>query len=176
MFGDSAQNGMRRGEQRYVLKYFGSLHFFLKRILYDSHYSVYGLRMGETQQGKSPMYPSQGSRAVQAGRRVAKRRINSSPPEKTEPAKVGRLRLSSRWNRARRRYTMNLGQERNDSRASESTYRFAVELMYSGFTSVNIRGPVSGQIYQFSRLQSVRCVNADDAISILKTGLFRLNR
>ena len=46
-------------------------------------------------------------------------------------------------------------------------------LMYYGYASVSVRGPVSGQLYQFSRQQPVQAVDARDAVSILKTRLFR---
>ena len=46
-------------------------------------------------------------------------------------------------------------------------------LMYYGYASVSVRGPVSGQLYHFSRQQPVQAVDARDAISILKTRLFR---
>jgi hypothetical protein len=46
-------------------------------------------------------------------------------------------------------------------------------LMYYGYASVSVRGPVSGRLYQFSRQQPVQAVDARDALSILKTRLFR---
>jgi len=46
-------------------------------------------------------------------------------------------------------------------------------LMYYGYASVSVRGPVSGQLYQFSRQQPVQAVDARDALSLLKTRLFR---
>jgi len=46
-------------------------------------------------------------------------------------------------------------------------------LMYYGYASVSVRGPVSGRLYQFSRQQPVQAVDARDAVSILKTRLFR---
>jgi hypothetical protein len=46
-------------------------------------------------------------------------------------------------------------------------------LMYFGYSSVNVRGPVTGQLYQFSHLNPVQPVDARDAVSMLKTRLFR---
>jgi hypothetical protein len=48
--------------------------------------------------------------------------------------------------------------------------------MYYGHAAVNVRGPATGQLYQFSRLQPVQAVDARDASSILKTRLFRQTR
>jgi hypothetical protein len=45
--------------------------------------------------------------------------------------------------------------------------------MYYGYASVNIRGPFTGQLYQFSRLRPVQAVDSRDAQSILRTRLFR---
>jgi hypothetical protein len=49
----------------------------------------------------------------------------------------------------------------------------AVNLMYYGHAQVNIRGPVTGTLYRFSRLKSVQQVDARDAAAILRTRLFR---
>lgn len=45
--------------------------------------------------------------------------------------------------------------------------------MYHGYASVSVRGPVTGQLYQFSQQQPVQPVDERDADSILKTRLFR---
>jgi hypothetical protein len=45
--------------------------------------------------------------------------------------------------------------------------------MYFGYAQVSVRGPVSGYLYQFSRQQPVQAVDARDAVSMLKTRLFR---
>jgi hypothetical protein len=60
--------------------------------------------------------------------------------------------------------------ERRQARNSESA---KFDLMYFGYASVSVRGPVSGQLYQFSRQQPVQAVDVRDALSILKTRLFR---
>jgi hypothetical protein len=49
----------------------------------------------------------------------------------------------------------------------------ALDLMYFGYAQVNVRGPVSGRLYQFSRQQPVQAVDARDAVSMLKTRMFR---
>jgi len=49
----------------------------------------------------------------------------------------------------------------------------AVNLMYFGFAKVSVRGPISGELYEFSRHEPVRPVDARDAVSMLKTRLFR---
>lgn len=48
-----------------------------------------------------------------------------------------------------------------------------LQLMYFGYATVSVRGPVSGQLYHFSRQQPVQAVDARDAVSILKTRMFR---
>jgi hypothetical protein len=52
----------------------------------------------------------------------------------------------------------------------------ASKLTYYGYAPVNVRGPFTGQLYQFSRLDPVQAVDARDAASILKTRLFRQAR
>lgn len=49
----------------------------------------------------------------------------------------------------------------------------AVELMYFGYASVYVCGPVSGRLYEFSRQLPVLAVDGRDAVSMLKTRLFR---
>lgn len=51
-----------------------------------------------------------------------------------------------------------------------------LNLMYHGLGAVNVRGPVTGQLYQFSRVYPVQSVDARDAVSFLKTRLFRQSR
>ena len=52
----------------------------------------------------------------------------------------------------------------------------AVKLLYYGHAPVHIRGPVTGQLYQFSREQMTQAVDARDAASMLRTRLFRQAR
>ncbi len=71
---------------------------------------------------------------------------------------------------------MHFGLKRSDSRTNGTAKQKSVRLMYYGYAAVNIRGPVTGQLYQFSRLQPVQSVNTGDAASILNTRLFRRTR
>ncbi len=68
------------------------------------------------------------------------------------------------------------GQKRSDLKVNGIANQNALNLMYYGFASVNIRGPVTGRLYQFSRLSPVQSVDARDAVSILKMRLFRQAR
>ena len=68
------------------------------------------------------------------------------------------------------------GQTRSDLRANGSKSQAALNLMYYGYATVSVRGPVTGGLYQFSRLNPVQTVDARDAVSILKTRLFRQTR
>jgi hypothetical protein len=47
-----------------------------------------------------------------------------------------------------------------------------LNLHYLGYSPMNVRGPVTGQLYQFSKLQPVQAVDARDVASILRTRLF----
>jgi hypothetical protein len=62
---------------------------------------------------------------------------------------------------------------RSERRPVRNSGNPSFDLMYYGYASVSVRGPVSGQLYQFSRQQPVQAVDARDALSILKTRLFR---
>lgn len=68
------------------------------------------------------------------------------------------------------------GQTRSDLETNGSANQHALNLMYYGHAAVNVRGPVTGQLYQFSRVHPVQSVDARDAVSILKTRLFRQTR
>jgi hypothetical protein len=46
-------------------------------------------------------------------------------------------------------------------------------LLYYGAERVSVRGPVTGRLYQFSRQQPLQTVDPRDAVSMLKTRLFR---
>lgn len=69
------------------------------------------------------------------------------------------------------------GEPQEDAKKERSPMRNAANpiftLMYYGHASVGVRGPASGQLYQFSRQKPVQAVDARDAVSILKTRLFR---
>ena len=67
------------------------------------------------------------------------------------------------------------GRDSSQNRADRRTTAIdsPVRLLYYGFAPVSVRGPISGRLYQFSRLQPILPVDARDAVSILKTRLFR---
>lgn len=65
------------------------------------------------------------------------------------------------------------GEELGELKAQANSKGATMNLMYYGYASVSVRGPVTGQLYQFSRLQPVRAVDVRDAGPILKTRLFR---
>jgi hypothetical protein len=46
-------------------------------------------------------------------------------------------------------------------------------LLYYGTARVSVRGPMTGKLYEFSRQQPVQTVDPRDAVSMLKTRLFR---
>jgi hypothetical protein len=46
-------------------------------------------------------------------------------------------------------------------------------LLYYGTTKLSVRGPVTGILYLFSRQQPIQTVDPRDAVSMLKTRLFR---
>jgi len=48
----------------------------------------------------------------------------------------------------------------------------SVMMQYRGNGSAQIRGPVTGQIYQFQRQQPVQAVDPRDAVSLIRTRLF----
>jgi hypothetical protein len=63
------------------------------------------------------------------------------------------------------------GQERSASPV-ETPDSAAVKMLYRGNGSAQIRGPVTGQIYQFPRQQPVQDVDPRDAGSLIRTRLF----
>ena len=48
----------------------------------------------------------------------------------------------------------------------------AVQMIYRGNGSAQIRGRVTGQIYQFPRQQPVQAVDPRDAVGLISTRLF----
>lgn len=64
------------------------------------------------------------------------------------------------------------GQKRSALRAAGKVQQTDLNLHYFGYSTMNVRGPVTGQLYQFSKLQPVQPVDARDAVSILRTRLF----
>jgi hypothetical protein len=65
------------------------------------------------------------------------------------------------------------GQKRSALKASGNAQQAGLNLRYSGSSPVSVRGPVTGHLYQFSKLQPVQGIDARDAASILRTRLFR---
>ena len=68
------------------------------------------------------------------------------------------------------------GTERNGLKANGSANQTSVNFLYYGYSPVSVRGPVTGRLYRFSRLEPVQTVDTRDAASILKTMLFRWTR
>jgi hypothetical protein len=64
-------------------------------------------------------------------------------------------------------------QERGDMSTETKTSKASLDLMYYGVAPLSVRGPVTGKLYRFSRLDPVQSVDARDAAPILKTRLFR---
>jgi hypothetical protein len=68
------------------------------------------------------------------------------------------------------------GQKRSALRAisSDGTVEEGfLKLLYYGHAPLQIRGPVTGQLYQFSSGSPVQAVDGRDAVSMLRTRLFR---
>jgi hypothetical protein len=51
-----------------------------------------------------------------------------------------------------------------------------IKLLYYGHAAMSVRGPVTGQMYQFSRTTPTLVVDVRDAVSMLRTRLFRQTR
>ena len=65
------------------------------------------------------------------------------------------------------------GETRSKLKEEGSPSPAVVSLLYYGHAKVDIRGPVTGALYRFSRRQPVQPVDARDAVAILRTRLFR---
>jgi hypothetical protein len=65
------------------------------------------------------------------------------------------------------------GQKRSALKVKGTAESGALNLLYDGSASMSMRGPVTGQLYQFSQLRPVQAVDSRDATSILRTRLFR---
>jgi len=65
------------------------------------------------------------------------------------------------------------GQKRGVLIANGAAGETMLNLRYQGAATVNVRGQATGRLYQFSRLQPMQSVEARDAVSILRTRLFR---
>jgi hypothetical protein len=74
------------------------------------------------------------------------------------------------------RDVMFCGQEQGPSRTSGTSRYVAVNLYYIGTQPMVIRGPVTGNVYQFSLLEPVQSVDPRDAVDLLADRQFRLAR
>jgi hypothetical protein len=75
-----------------------------------------------------------------------------------------------------RGHVMLCGQEESPSRAGGTSRYVAVNLHYIGSEPMVIRGPVTGNVYQFSHLEPVQSVDPRDAVDLLADRQFRLAR
>jgi hypothetical protein len=66
--------------------------------------------------------------------------------------------------------------EQGPSRVSGTSRYVAVSLHYIGSLPAVIRGPVTGNVYQFSHLEPVQSVDPRDAVDLLADRQFRLAR
>jgi len=68
------------------------------------------------------------------------------------------------------------GQMRGALKASGTAESGVLKLLFCGHASASVRGSVTGQLYQFSRLEPVQAVDSRDAMPMLRTRLFRRAR
>jgi hypothetical protein len=64
------------------------------------------------------------------------------------------------------------GQKRSALSPDGTSAASAVKMFYCGNGSAQIRGPVTGQIYQFARTQPVQAVDPRDVGLLVRTRLF----
>jgi hypothetical protein len=67
---------------------------------------------------------------------------------------------------------MRYGQERFGMKPFQCVNFGAVKMIYRGNGSAQIRGRVTGQVYQFPRQQPVQAVDPRDAVELIRTRLF----
>ena len=67
---------------------------------------------------------------------------------------------------------MDHGQKTGSGNAGQLINFGAVKMIYRGNGSAQIRGRVTGQIYQFPRQQPVAAVDPRDAVGLIRTRLF----
>jgi hypothetical protein len=67
---------------------------------------------------------------------------------------------------------MGLSQESSGLKPEQLVDFGSVMMKYHGNGSAQIRGRVTGQIYQFQRQQPVQAVDPRDAVSMIRTRLF----
>ncbi len=65
------------------------------------------------------------------------------------------------------------GQQESAVKVTGTTQNDALNLRYSGYPLVNVRGPATGIIYRFSPTQPVQPVDARDGQFLLASQLFR---
>lgn len=65
------------------------------------------------------------------------------------------------------------GQKRSALRAEGAPAATAVKLLYQGQHPINVRGSVTGQIYQFGARYSAQLVNPLDATAMTQSRLFK---
>jgi len=65
------------------------------------------------------------------------------------------------------------GQKRSALKANGASNPDVVKLLYSGRYPMNVRGSVSGRLYQFAAQNAVQPVDPRDAIAMTQTRLFR---
>jgi hypothetical protein len=74
------------------------------------------------------------------------------------------------------RHVMLCGHEQGSLRDAGASRYVAVSLYYTGSQPRVIRGPVTGNVYQFSHLEPVQSVDPRDAVDLLADRQFRLAR
>ena len=67
---------------------------------------------------------------------------------------------------------MRYGQQRVGVKPNMCVNFGAVKMIYRGNGSAQIRGRVTGQVYQFPREQPVQAVDPRDAVELIRTRLF----
>lgn len=67
---------------------------------------------------------------------------------------------------------MRYGHEQVSIKSNQYVDFGAVKMIYRGNGSAQIRGRVTGQIYQFPRQQPVQSVDPRDAVELIRTRLF----
>ena len=67
---------------------------------------------------------------------------------------------------------MRYGQDRAGVKPDLYVNFGAVKMIYRGNGSAQIRGRVTGQVYQFPRQQPVQAVDPRDAVELIRTRLF----
>jgi hypothetical protein len=65
------------------------------------------------------------------------------------------------------------GQKRSALKADGTQNSIIVKLLYCGQSSAQIRGAVTGQLYQFSRPHPIQPVDPRDASSMMQTRMFK---